>query len=138
MAAQKGRLLLIGLGDGASVESFTNVAGLRSKTLTINNESVDITTSDDAPWRALLGDTGLRTVSLSGSGVFQDDAAINSIEDLALAGTLNNFEITFENGDTISGAFQVTSFEYGGEHTGEQTFSMSLESSGTIAMTRAV
>lgn len=137
MAAQKGRLMLIGIGDGATVESFTNVAGLRSKTLTINNETVDITTSDDAPWRALLGNTGLRTVSLSGSGVFQDDAAANDIEDLAMSGALNNFEITFENGDVIAGAFQVTSFEYGGEHTAEETFSMSLESSGTVTMTRA-
>lgn len=136
MPAQKGRLLLIGIGDGASVEAFTNIAGLRSKTLTINNETVDITTSDEAPWRELLGDTGLRSMSLSGSGVFQDDAAINSVEDLAMTGLLNNFEITFENGDIVAGAFQVTSFEYGGEHTAEQTYSMSLESSGTIVMTR--
>lgn len=136
MAAQKGRLLLIGLGDGASAEAFVNIAGLRSKTLTLNNESVDITTSDEAPWRALLGDTGLRTVSLSGSGVFQDDAAINDIEDLAMTGLLNNFEISFENGDTFTGAFQVTSFEYGGEHTAEQTYSISMESSGTIVLAR--
>lgn len=137
MAAQKGRLLLIRIGDGATVEAFTSVAGLRSKTLTINNESVDITTSDDAPWRALLANTGLRTVSLSGSGVFQDDAAVNSVEDLAMSGALNNFEIAFENGDVFAGAFQITSFEYGGEHTAEETFSMSLESSGTVSLTRA-
>ena len=138
MPAQKGRLLLIGIGDGATAEAFTNIAGLRSKTLTLNNESVDITTSDEAPWRALLGDTGLRSMSVSGSGVFQDDAAINAIEDLVMSGLLNNFEITFENGDVFAGAFQVTSFEYGGEHTAEQTYSMSLESSGTMVLTRAV
>ena len=137
MPAQKGRLLLIGIGDGATAEAFTNIAGLRSKTLTLNNESVDITTSDEAPWRALLGDTGLRSMSVSGSGVFQDDAAINAIEDLVMSGLLNNFEITFENGDVFAGAFQVTSFEYGGEHTAEQTYSMSLESSGTMVLTRA-
>jgi len=137
MAAQKGRLLLIGIGDGATAEAFVNVAGLRSKTLTVNNETVDITTSDDAPWRQLFADTGLRSVSLSGSGVFQDDTAANAIEDAAMAGTIHNFEITFENGDVIAGAFQVTSFEYGGEHTAEETFSMSLESSGTVTMTRA-
>lgn len=137
MPAQKGRLLLIGIGDGATAEAFTNIAGLRSKTLTLNNESVDITTSDEAPWRALLGDTGLRSMSVSGSGVFQDDAAINAIEDLVMSGLLNNFEITFENSDVFAGAFQVTSFEYGGEHTAEQTYSMSLESSGTMVLTRA-
>ena len=136
MPAQKGRLMLISIGDGASPEVFTSIAGLRSKGLTINNEAVDITTSDEAPWRTLLGDTGLRTLSLSGSGVFQDDAAINDIETLALNGLLNNFQIAFENNDVFEGAFQVTSFEYAGEHVDAQTYSMSLESSGTITLTR--
>lgn len=136
MPAQKGRLILLSIGDGASPEVFTDIAGLRSKTLTINNETVDITTSDEAPWRLLLGDTGLRSLSVSGSGVFQDDVAINSVEDLALNGLLNNFQMSFENNDVFEGAFQVTSFEYGGEHTAEQTFSISLESSGTITLTR--
>lgn len=136
MPAQKGRAIIIAIGDGATVEAFTSIAGLRTKTLTINNETVDITTSDEAPWRELLGDTGLRSVSLSGSGVFQDDAAINLVEDLVMSGLLSNFKITFENGDDITGAFQVTSFEYGGEHTAEQTYSMSLESSGTPVLTR--
>lgn len=136
MPAQKGRAIIIAIGDGATVEAFTSIAGLRTKTLTINNETVDITTSDEAPWRELLGDTGLRSVSLSGSGVFQDDTAINAIEDLVMSGLLSNFKITFENGDDITGAFQVTSFEYGGEHTAEQTYSMSLESSGTPVLTR--
>lgn len=136
MPAQKGRLFLLSIGDGASPEVFTGIAGLRSKTLTINNESVDVTTSDEAPWRELLGDTGLRSLSVSGSGVFQDDTAINSVEDLALNGLLNNFQIAFENNDVFEGAFQVTSFEYGGEHTAEQTYSISLESSGTITLTR--
>jgi len=135
--ALKGRLILLGLGDGASPEVFSNVAGLRSKTITINNEPVDITTSDDAPWRALLDNTGLRSVSLSASGVFQDVASVNSMEDLAFSGLLNNFELTFENGDVIDGAFLLTSFEYAGEHTAEQTYSVSLESSGTCSMTRA-
>lgn len=137
MAATKGRNVLIKISDGTSPATFTTIAGLRSKTITINNESVDITTADEAPWRELLGDTGLRSVSLSGSGVFQDDAAINSIEDLALDGTIQEFQIVFENGDFFQGNFQVTSFEYGAEHTAEQTVSMSLESASIITMSRA-
>lgn len=135
--AQKGRLVLISIGDGASVETFAEIAGLRSKTITINNETVDITTSDDAPWRTLLDDTGLRSFSVSGSGVFQDVASVNSVEDLAMSGLLNNFELAFENGDIFAGAFQITSLEYAGEHTAEQTYSVSFESSGIITLTRA-
>ena len=137
MAAQKGRNILIQISDGVSPATFTTIAGIRSKTITINNESVDITTSDEAPWRILLGDTGMRSVSLSGAGVFQDDATINLIEDLAFNGTLEEFLIIFENNDQIQGIFQITSFEYGGEHVGEQTYSISFESGGICTMSRA-
>jgi len=137
MAAQKGRDILLKISDGVSPATFTTIAGLRSKTLTINNESVDITTADEAPWRQLLEDTGLRSVSLSGAGVFQDDAAINLIEDLSLSGGIEEFLIVFGNGDQMQGNFQITSFEYGGEHTAEQTYSVSLESAAIITMSRA-
>lgn len=137
MAASKGRNILLKISGGVSPDTFTSIAGLRSKTITINNETVDITTSDEAPWRQLLGDTGMRSVSISGSGVFDDDAAINDVEELAFNGNLQDFQVVFENGDIFQGSFQVTSFEYGGEHTAEQTFSISLESASNIALMRA-
>lgn len=137
MAAQKGRSVLLKVSDGTSPDSFSSVGGIRSKTVTINNETVDITTSDEAPWRTLLGDAGIRSVSISGSGVFKDEAAINRVEDLAFSGALEDFQLVFGNSDYIQGAFQVTRFEYGGEHNGEQTFSISLESGAAVAMSRA-
>ncbi len=136
MAALKGRNILLKISDGVSPGTFTNVAGLRSKTLTVNNETVDITTSDEAPWRELLGNTGIRSLSFSGSGVFEDDAAINSIEELALNGNLQEFQLVFENNDMYQGNFQVVSFEYAGEHGSEQTFSISLESASIINFSR--
>ncbi|MHA1835999.1 MAG: phage major tail protein, TP901-1 family [Candidatus Odinarchaeia archaeon] len=137
MAASRGRSILLKISDGTSPGAFTSIAGLRSKTITINNETVDITTSDDAPWRQLLGNTGIRSVSMSGSGVFQDDAAVNDVEDLAMNGLAQEFQMVFENGDIIQGFFQVTSFEYGGEHTAEQTYSVSFESSANVTLIRA-
>lgn len=137
MAAKKGRMMLIKVSDGTSPGTFSTLGGIRSKTITINNEQVDITTDDEAPWRILLGNVGLRSVAISGSGVFQDDAAINTLEDFALSGGIEDYQIVFENGDIIQGRFQVASFEYSGEHTAEQTFSLSLESAGTVNMLRA-
>lgn len=137
MAAQKGRSILIKVSDGTSPATFTTIAGIRSKTMTINNETVDITSGDEAPWRQLLGDTGMRSVSMSGSGVFQDDAAVNVIEDLAFNGAIQEFQMVFGNGDIIQGTFAVASFEYGGEHTAEQTFSASFESASICTMSRA-
>lgn len=137
MAAQKGRSILLKISDGVSPDTFTTIGGLRSKSITVNNESVDITTADEAPWRQLLADTGLRSISVSGSGVFEDGAAANDVEDLAFNGNLQDFQIVFGNGDYMQGQFQVTAFEYGGEHVGEQTYSITLESAAQILFFRA-
>lgn len=132
MAAQKGRLLLLKIGTGASPSTYTTVGGIRSTTISINNEQVDITTKDEAPWRALLGDAGLRSLSVSGSGVFLDDTAIKEMKDRALDGALEEFQIVFGDGDTVEATMQVATFERAGEHNAEETYTCTLESSGTI------
>jgi TP901-1 family phage major tail protein len=137
MPAARGRNILLKISDGTSPGSFSTVGGMRSKTITINNETVDITTDDDAPWRQLLADSGTRSVSMSGSGVFQDDAAMNAIEDLVFSGQTQEFQMVFENGDIMQGFFQVSSLEHGGEHMAEQTYSMSMESATTVSLIRA-
>lgn len=137
MAAAKGRNILLKVSDGTSPDTFTTIGGIRSRTITINNETVDITTSDEAPWRTLMGNAGIRSVSISGSGVFKDGADVNRVEDLALNGNLEDFQAVFENLDYFQGAFAVTRFEYAGEHNGEQTFSIALESAGVLNFTRA-
>ena len=137
MAAQKGRAALLKISDGTSPGTFTTIGGMRSKTFTINNSSVDITDADSDGWRELLGDAGDRTVSVSGSGVFKDDAALNTVEDLVFQDTLREFQLIWGNGDIIQGLFQITSYEAGGEHNAEQTFSISLESAGEIMLIRA-
>ncbi len=137
MAAQKGRLILFKVGNGASPATFTTIGGIRERNLTINNEPVDVTTSDTAPWRRLLEDAGLRSVSCSGSGVFQDDAAINLIEELAITGAQEEFQMVFGNGDLFQGLFLITSFQYAGSHVSEQTYNISIESADIITFMRA-
>lgn len=137
MAAQKGRGMLLKISNGASPPTFTTVGGIREKNLTINNETVDITTSNTAPWRQLLADAGMRSVSVSGSGVFEDEAAINTVEELALSGNLQEFQMIFGNSDLFQGLFQVASFQYAGAHNAEQTYNITLESAGIITLLRA-
>lgn len=137
MAAQKGRLMLIKISNNASPPTFSSIGGIREKNLTINNQNVDITTSNTAPWRQLLGDSGMRSVSISGSGVFEDEAAINSLEELVLNGGLQEFQMVFGNNDLFQGLFQVSSFQYAGSHVTEQTYNISLESAGIITLLRA-
>lgn len=135
MPAQKGRKILLKISDGTSPGTFSTIGGIRTRTITINNESVDITDSDNAPWRVLMGDAGIRSVTISGSGVYKDAADILAVRANALDGSIEDFQVVYEDGDMLQGLFQVTSFEDGGEHNGERTFSITLESAAEIVST---
>ena len=138
MAKQLGRSLLIKIGDGAGSEAFTTIAGLNSKSITINNSSIDVTTPDattpgGALWASNLN--GLKSVSISGDGIFLDESAQEGrLNTIAIAADpVANFQIVVPDFGTYSGEFRVTSLEFGGETEGASTFSLSLESNGTIA-----
>lgn len=83
--AQQGRAFLLQVGDGdpgGTGELFTTVAGLRSTSLSLNNETVDVTTKDSAPWRELLANAGIRSMQVQGSGVFkpQVESEVQSLQ----------------------------------------------------------
>ena len=132
MAAQKGSAMLMRVGDGADPEVFTTIAGLRSTSLTVNNESVDVTNKDSSGKRELLAAAGVQSISVSGSGVFTDGSSESTIKTNALADTIDNYQFLVPDFGTFTGAFQITSLEYAGEYNGEVTYSMSFESGGTI------
>jgi TP901-1 family phage major tail protein len=74
MPARKGKDLLIKIDDGTG--AFVTVAGLRARQIALNAEAVDVTNADSAGrWRELLAGAGVRRASLSGSGVFKDEAS---------------------------------------------------------------
>lgn len=137
MAAQKGRELLIKIGDGQSPESFTTVAGLRSTTISLNDEAVDVTNKDNAPYRELLANAGIQTVSVSGSGVFTDATVEETVRAKMGASTFSNYQMIVPELGTYEGAFMLASIEYAGEYNGEVTYSMTFESSGQITFTAA-
>jgi TP901-1 family phage major tail protein len=141
MAKQLGRAVLLNIGDGAGSEVFSALAGINSKTLTINNSSIDVTTPDasspsGALWSASLN--GLKQVALSGDGVFLDETAEARLNTVAMqADPVANFEIVVPDFGTYAGEFRVTSLEFGGEAVGGVTFSTSLESNGAVTFTAA-
>lgn len=137
MAKQLGRSLLIKIGDGAGSEAFTAIAGLNSKSITINNSAIDVTTPDattpgGALWASNLN--GLKSMSISGDGIFLDESAQEGrLNTIAMqANPVANFELVVPDFGTYSGEFRVTSLEFGGETEGATTFSLSLESNGTV------
>ncbi|PCJ34737.1 MAG: phage major tail protein, TP901-1 family [Alphaproteobacteria bacterium] len=133
MAAEKGRAFLLRIGDGGGPEIFTVVGGMRSTSIRINNEIVDVTNKTSGGWREILSGAGIRQISIGGSGIFTDSASEANLQAKALASSVDNYEVVFESGDKFSGAFQVTSLEFSGDYNGERTYSIALESSGMVS-----
>jgi len=132
MAAQKGRSLLMKLGDGASPEAFTTIGGMRSTSISINDETVDVTNKDSGVNRELLANGGIQSMAVTGSGVFTDSASEATLQGDFGQSTLTNYQFLIPDFGTYTGAFQLVSLEYAGEYNGEVTYSFSFESSGAI------
>lgn len=136
MAAQQGKAILIKIDDGMGVK--VPVAGLRTKTLSFNGEAVDATSADSANgWRELLAGAGVKTASVSGSGVFTDAAVDERLRTVFFGPGISDFDLVIPDFGTVSGLFQVTALEYAGEYNGEATYSLSLESAGPLSFAAA-
>jgi TP901-1 family phage major tail protein len=132
MAAEKGSAFLLKLSDGATPPVYATLAGLRTTGLTINAETVNVTHKGSAGWRDILGGAGIRSVSLSGSGVFTNSAAETRLRTLALSAALEEYEVVFESADKLKGKFQITRLDYAGDYNGERTYAVTLESAGVV------
>lgn len=141
MAAQKGLDVVVKMNVSGSQ---TTIGGMRSTSITLNDESVDITNKDNKGTRTLLAGAGVNSISISGSGVFTDDtgevavrAAFQAQQNTsngssAQTPAFETFEFTIPDLGAYTGKFQITSLEYAGEYNGEATYSMSFESAGYI------
>jgi TP901-1 family phage major tail protein len=135
MTAQKGKDLLVKIADGAG---FTTVAGLRTRRLAFNAETVDITHAESANrWRELLDGAGVKRASVSGRGLFTDAATDASMRQTFFDGTVLTYQIVIPDFGTVQGAFQLTNLEFAGEHNGEVTYDVALESAGALTFTGA-
>ena len=142
MPAGKGSSFL--LKDNSTGTPAT-IGGLRSTSMTINGEAVDITTKDSNAFissgndkaRDLLQGGGVRSMTISASGVFTDSSTENILRGFAFDGAIQSYYLIFSDGSKISGAFLITSYERAGEFNGEETYSVTLESSNTITYTNA-
>ncbi|OYW48443.1 MAG: phage major tail protein, TP901-1 family [Novosphingobium sp. 28-62-57] len=133
MAAQKGSAFLLKISDGAEAPTYNTVAGLRTTQMSINGEAVVITSKDSGGWRELLTGAGTRSVTVSAAGIFLGSAAEGQVRGNALAGTIADYELSFEGGERMRGKFLVQRLDYSGDFNGERNYTMTLESSGVVA-----
>ncbi|MCB1425420.1 MAG: phage major tail protein, TP901-1 family [Zhengella sp.] len=137
MGAQRGKDLLVKL-DGDGQGQYVTVAGLRARRIAFNAATVDVTDSESAGrWRELLGASGVRRASVTGSGIFKDAASDALVRQAFFDGAVAAWQLAIPDFGTVSGPFQVTALEYAGSHDGEITFEIALESAGALAFEAA-
>ena len=131
MGGQRGRDVLLKLAD--ETEQFVTVAGIRTKTLQLRAGTVDGTSTDSPEaWRELVTGAGVKSARLSGSGVFKDQASDARMRSVFFAGDVANWRLVLPDFGEIQGPFQITELAYSGDHDGEASFSISLESAGAL------
>ena len=132
MGAQNGKDLLIKVdltGDG----QFETIAGLRATRISFNAESVDVTSLESqGGWRELLSGAGVKSASISGSGVFKDASTDERARQIFFDGETPDFQVIIPDFGVVEGPFQVASVEYSGTHNGEATYELSLASAGAL------
>ncbi|MGE0180216.1 MAG: phage tail tube protein [Sphingomonas sp.] len=133
MAAEKGSAFLLKVGDGGGPPTYATIGGMRTTQLSVNGEAVNVTSKDSGGWRELLSGAGVRSVSVAASGIFTGTAAETRIKGNALGGALDDYELSFESGERLRGRFLITRLDYAGDHNGERTYAVALESSGAVA-----
>ncbi len=134
MAAQKGRNFLLKQGTAAA---GTTLAGLRVTSFTKNNESVDITNKDSAGWQTLLEGAGTMSCEIGAEGVFTNAAVEHTVRGYAMSDSINAFGLLFGDGDQLDGSWQISSYERAGAYNGEETYRLTLKSSGALVWTSA-
>ncbi|PRY90150.1 phage major tail protein, TP901-1 family [Donghicola tyrosinivorans] len=135
MGAQAGKDLLIKVdqsGDGV----FETIAGLRATRINFNAETVDVTSLEsEGGWRELLGGAGMKSASISGSGVFKDAATDERARQIFFEGETPAFQVVIPDFGLVQGPFLVSSLEYAGSHDGEATYEIALSSAGALTFT---
>lgn len=133
MTAQKGSAFLLKISDGEQTPTYETVAGLRTTQMSVTGDTVVITHKASGGWRELLSGAGSRSVSVSAAGIFLGSEAETKIRANALAGTLDDYELSFEDGEKLRGRFLVQRLDYAGDFNGERNYTLQLESSGEVA-----
>lgn len=133
MAGQRGRDVLISIGDDETPDAFFVVAGIRAKTISLTAGLVEATTAQSPnAWREVIGGAGVKRAEIAGSGVFKDSLSDALIRAAYFAGGVSNFQMTIPDFGVLTGPFAITELTYGGAHNDEATFSIRLASAGQV------
>lgn len=132
MAKLKGYDFVLYIEDTDGGGTYSAIASIQSKTLSINREPVEVGTHGDDQWRVLLAGAGQRSADISFDGVMDDSADKTTLRQLCTDGTQRRFRLTDGASRTVTAYFQVATFEWSGNHVEHMAFSCSLQSSAAV------
>lgn len=127
MSAQRGRDMLVKIEQDGN---YITVAGLRTKSIRLNSRTVDVTDQASNGWTELLPDAGIRSVSVTGSGVFRDAASDALVRAAFFSQSELSAQLILPDFGIITSPVLVTGLTYGGTFQGEATFELTLTSAG--------
>lgn len=137
MAAQSGKDMLLKLDQNGS-GAFLTVAGLRTRSLSFNAASIDITDAESAGWWRELLQAAVSSVLRSRVRHLQRPGVWDAqIRTLFSAGTIRAWQLILPDFGIIEGPFQIVALEFSADHAGEVTFEIALESAGEMTFAAA-
>ena len=138
MSQQKGRLLLIKIGDGESPEAFANLCGLKTRSFNLSANEIDTTVPDcDNPGAAVQkqSEPGIVNRTFSGSGAFISGATQAILMGHVRGATVFNAQVVVPGEGTYAGSWMVSDFEFSGEMEGNMEFSATFTAAGPLSFT---
>ena len=109
----------------------------RTKSLTIGNESIDVTSDNDDGFRTLLAKAAQKQIDMTVEGVIRQDDFLADVLDPSSASLLEAYTINIPGIGEITGDFRFSSVEVGAPYNEAATFSSTVESSGPWVFTPA-
>lgn len=131
MAEAAGRKLIIKRSTDGGI-TYNAIASVRSKSVTINAEPIDVSSDDSQADRTLLAEPGSKSLDISVSGVMKDDTLLAEIMASASSMALQDIQIDYNGEFTLTGDFFLNSFTLSGEYQDAALFEASLQSSAAI------
>ena len=128
--------MTIGKGYAGRKESWTfggvSSIAFQSKSISVNNEMIDVTNDTSDGWATKLAEPGTKSVEITGGGIVENlsllMSAINNTSQIYAS------TYTFPDGSTMTGDFDFN-YSQSGETAEGVTFEMTATSSGEVTFT---
>lgn len=128
----KGRAITVKRGPVTPVL----LAGIRTKSFSINGAPIDITTDDETGIRKLMQEPGEFDMEITVAGLIKDD--VLRLEALSITDRTSVTDFTFPGSvaaGKITGDFYLSAYKENGEYKGAALFEATFMSAGPVVYT---